>query len=279
MDQYYKILGIEPGASKEEIKQAYRDMLKVWHPDRFAQEPPRLQEKAEDNAKTINDAYEKLMSLGPEAHSRIGREQYVGRDTERSGGKTREAGGKATGQAGGEQGDFWKNQEDFRKQREEYREDFWRNREEQRRQREKLWEKLAGSHIEAGEDRDDLGEIRQSLTETHEDLEEARDGLEEVQEDLEEVQEDSEETQEDMRVAREHSRETSEDVKEVREDFVQARQYPRKDWGDFADPLTGTKRRGFLSGIKSRLVEVAIIAALIVGAALLGAYIYEHFSH
>ncbi len=260
MDHYYKILGINPGASKEEIKQAYRDMLKVWHPDRFAHEPPRLQKKAEDNAKTINEAYEKLMSLGSGEHSSSGREQYGGRDTERSTAKTRETGRKGTEEAGRGGEEFWRDQEHFRKQREKYREEFWRSREEQRRQRERLWQMLAGSHIEVGEDRDDLGEVRQSLTETHEDLEEARDGLEEVQEDLEE-------TQEDMRVVREHSRETREDVEEVREDFVQARQYPRKDWGDFADPLTGTKRHGFLFKIKSRFSRAAIIMALMFGAA------------
>ena len=108
---------------------------------------------------------------------------------------------------------------------------------------------------------------------------EIRQGLRETREDLKETQEDLEETQEDMRVAREHPRETREDVEEVREDFVQARQYPRKDWGDFADPLTGTKRRGFLFKIKSRLTRAALITALICAAALLGAYIYEHFSH
>ena len=31
---YYQLLGITPGASKEEIKQAYRAMSLKWHPDR-----------------------------------------------------------------------------------------------------------------------------------------------------------------------------------------------------------------------------------------------------
>ena len=31
---YYQILGIQPDASKEEIKQAYRKMSKKWHPDK-----------------------------------------------------------------------------------------------------------------------------------------------------------------------------------------------------------------------------------------------------
>ena len=34
MDRYCAILGVRPGASKEEIKQVYHDLVKVWHPVR-----------------------------------------------------------------------------------------------------------------------------------------------------------------------------------------------------------------------------------------------------
>lgn len=54
-----ELLGLRPGASVQEIKAAYRDMAKVWHPDRFAQDP-RLQEKAQNKLKEINEAYETL---------------------------------------------------------------------------------------------------------------------------------------------------------------------------------------------------------------------------
>jgi hypothetical protein len=29
----YRVLGLEPGASLEEVKSAYRDLVNVWHPD------------------------------------------------------------------------------------------------------------------------------------------------------------------------------------------------------------------------------------------------------
>jgi curved DNA-binding protein CbpA len=61
MDRYYKILGLEPGASPEQVKEAYRDLAKVWHPDRFPNDP-RLQEKAQEKLKEINLAYEYLKS-------------------------------------------------------------------------------------------------------------------------------------------------------------------------------------------------------------------------
>jgi len=57
---YYEILGLEPGASEEEVKQAYRDLSRVWHPDRFANEPG-LQQKAREKIKGIEEAYEKLI--------------------------------------------------------------------------------------------------------------------------------------------------------------------------------------------------------------------------
>jgi len=57
IDRCTEILGLGPGASKEEVEQAYRDLANVWHPDRFANNP-RLQEKAEEKLKEINSAYQ-----------------------------------------------------------------------------------------------------------------------------------------------------------------------------------------------------------------------------
>jgi TonB family protein len=63
-DSDCRILEIEPGASFEEIRQAYRDQTKVWHPDRFPNDV-RLQKKAEEKLKQINLAYQRLCGGEP----------------------------------------------------------------------------------------------------------------------------------------------------------------------------------------------------------------------
>ena len=57
----YDVLGVKPGVSDRELKAAHRDLAKVWHPDRFLHDP-RLQEKAQEKLKEINEAYEQLLT-------------------------------------------------------------------------------------------------------------------------------------------------------------------------------------------------------------------------
>lgn len=64
INRSYRILGLPPGSSQEDIKRAYRDLAQVWHPDRFAHNP-RLQKKAQENLKRINEAFETLRSHSP----------------------------------------------------------------------------------------------------------------------------------------------------------------------------------------------------------------------
>lgn len=65
----FDLLGLRPGATPAEIKSAYRDMAKVWHPDRFAQDP-RLQQKAQERLKEINEAYRRLIAGDDSARAR-----------------------------------------------------------------------------------------------------------------------------------------------------------------------------------------------------------------
>ena len=57
----YEILGLKPGASFAEVQQAYRDVARVWHPDRFPHDP-HLQEEAQAKIREINGAYQQLKS-------------------------------------------------------------------------------------------------------------------------------------------------------------------------------------------------------------------------
>jgi len=60
----YKVLGLYPGASKDEVKRAYRDLAQVWHPDRF-EHNERLAQKAQRNLKRINEAFALLKDHEP----------------------------------------------------------------------------------------------------------------------------------------------------------------------------------------------------------------------
>lgn len=59
LHRYCKALNLTPPATAAEVKQAYRDMVLIWHPDRFTANP-RLQKKAEARMREINEAYEAL---------------------------------------------------------------------------------------------------------------------------------------------------------------------------------------------------------------------------
>ncbi len=59
LEHCYETLGLRPGASPREVRQAYIDLTKVWHPDRF-NDDPRLKKKAEAKLREINAAYEQL---------------------------------------------------------------------------------------------------------------------------------------------------------------------------------------------------------------------------
>jgi DnaJ-domain-containing protein 1 len=56
--RYFSALDLPATATPQQIKDSYRELVKVWHPDRFGDE--KLKERANAKLKEINEAYEKL---------------------------------------------------------------------------------------------------------------------------------------------------------------------------------------------------------------------------
>lgn len=58
MNEYYRILEVPPGASQEQIKARYRQLVRIYHPDRYAN--PTDRHFVEQKLKEINEAYNAL---------------------------------------------------------------------------------------------------------------------------------------------------------------------------------------------------------------------------
>lgn len=58
MTDPYKVLGVSPSASDEEIKKAYRALAKKYHPDNYIDNP--LSDLAAEKMKEINEAYDAI---------------------------------------------------------------------------------------------------------------------------------------------------------------------------------------------------------------------------
>ena len=67
----FRILGLAPTASLGEAQSAYKDLIRVWHPDRFTSEP-RLRAKAEEQTRLLNEA---IAQLRRTLRSNVGRPQ------------------------------------------------------------------------------------------------------------------------------------------------------------------------------------------------------------
>ena len=62
MKDPYEVLGVPKGASQDEIKKAYRELARKYHPDHYAGNP--LADLAEEKMKEINEAYAVLTKDG-----------------------------------------------------------------------------------------------------------------------------------------------------------------------------------------------------------------------
>lgn len=60
-DSAYTVLEIEPSASIEEVKKAYRRMAVRYHPDKVMHLGPEHQAQAEEMIRKVNEAYERIM--------------------------------------------------------------------------------------------------------------------------------------------------------------------------------------------------------------------------
>ena len=63
----YKILGVSPEASDDEVKKAYRKMSRIYHPDANINNPNR--EAAEEKFKQVQQAYNQIMKQRQEGGS------------------------------------------------------------------------------------------------------------------------------------------------------------------------------------------------------------------
>ena len=57
----YEVLGVSKNATDEEIKNAYRELARKYHPDNYADNP--LSDLASEKMKEINEAYDEIVNM------------------------------------------------------------------------------------------------------------------------------------------------------------------------------------------------------------------------
>ena len=106
MSDPYKVLGIERDATDEEIKKAYRNLSKKYHPDANINNPNK--DKAEEMFKLVQEAYQQIIYERQHPYASAG-QGFNG-----SAGPSSYSGGGYSGSTGqGYNGQFYTNWEDF----------------------------------------------------------------------------------------------------------------------------------------------------------------------
>lgn len=61
MTDPYQVLGISPSATDDEVKKAYRELSRKYHPDTYVNNP--LSNLAEEKFKEVQEAYQQIMDM------------------------------------------------------------------------------------------------------------------------------------------------------------------------------------------------------------------------
>lgn len=83
MNDPYSVLGVSPSASDDEVKKAYRDLARKYHPDNYHDNP--LADLASEKMKEINEAYDAI-TKGREAGPSYGGSAYQSQGWSQPGG-------------------------------------------------------------------------------------------------------------------------------------------------------------------------------------------------
>ena len=75
MKDPYEVLGVPHGASEDEIKKAYRELARKYHPDNYVNNP--LADLAQEKMKEINEAYAVLTKGGGASSQQTGGAGYA----------------------------------------------------------------------------------------------------------------------------------------------------------------------------------------------------------